>query len=92
MLIIGTERDKETLEKIIGNNKNSISLYNFNLRHLYPLYKQSQLVITNDGAPMYIAWTSGVRVIGLFAKYPEKLKEDILKGKKLQDILKKYFH
>ena len=63
ILLIGTSKEKNILEKLSGLNKKCNLILNFNLRQMSLLFKKSSLVIAQDGGPMHIAWVSGARVI-----------------------------
>lgn len=65
ILLIGGGEDKALINRL-AENKNCISLINFNLRLLSLLFKRSKLVIATDGGPMHIAWVSDSNLIALW--------------------------
>ena len=84
IVLTGTEKDRELLKNIAGDNRNCIILTNFNLRLLSILFKNSKVVLTNDGGPMHLSWAAEAKTIALFAKFPsEWLKRQKDAGKKV---------
>ncbi|MFH1847942.1 MAG: glycosyltransferase family 9 protein [Candidatus Omnitrophota bacterium] len=68
IVMVGGENDRaivETIQK--GARCKFINLAGrLSLRQLGALLKRSQLLVTNDSAPMHIAWALGVRTVAIF--------------------------
>ena len=67
-VIVGSKKDEKNMNEIIGDNKNIISLYDFNFRKLSYLFSFAKAVVAVDGGPMHLAWISNKNVIALFGQ------------------------
>jgi ADP-heptose:LPS heptosyltransferase len=65
ILIFGIHKEKKFLENIAKENKNCILVLNYDLRKTSLIFKNSDLIITQDGGPMHIAWVIGAKLIEL---------------------------
>ncbi len=73
ILLIGT--DKKKINWLKKRNPGLIPVVKKNLRLVYLLFKNSELVIAPDGGTMHLAWASKTNLIAFF---PEYLTSDIL--------------
>lgn len=90
VVFIGVGEDKNIVEDVIKKMRNKP--YNFvdktNLRQLAALLKRSDLLITNDSAPLHLACAVGAKVLAIFGptdfrKYGPTGEFDVVINKKL---------
>ncbi|MEK6875338.1 MAG: glycosyltransferase family 9 protein [Nanoarchaeota archaeon] len=65
LILLGTKGEENILEELCKLNKNCKYFINFDVRKLLLLFKNSKLVLTQDGGPMHIAWASEAKLIEL---------------------------
>ncbi len=68
IVFVGDASDKEICEKILGKMRNyAVSAAGLtNLRELAYIIKRSQLLVTNDSAPLHIAGSVGTPAVAIF--------------------------
>jgi heptosyltransferase III len=67
-VFIGVSGDKDKIESIIDGCKNCISLYNYDLRKLYYVFKMARAILSVDGGPMHLVWIANKNVVALFGQ------------------------
>jgi len=79
--------DKKKMNFLLKRNPHCISLLRKNLRHIFLLFKKTDLVITPDGGLMHLAWASRANLIAFIS--PSVILEDTKPlGKKSKFIYK----
>ncbi len=68
VILIGAEEDREIVNAVLAKlKKSAIDLCGkTNIKQLTALLKRSSLLISNDSAPMHLAWAVGTPVVAIF--------------------------
>jgi lipopolysaccharide heptosyltransferase II len=63
VIVMGSNKEKQQLEKLTEGTKDCMTLTGFNIRHLILLFAKNSLVIGQDSGPLHIAGASRCPVI-----------------------------
>jgi ADP-heptose:LPS heptosyltransferase len=90
VVFIGSHDDREIVDNIIGKMKKSAHnlVGRTNIRQLAAILKRSDILITNDSAPLHLGCATGTKVLALFGptdseKYGPTGEFDVVISKKL---------
>lgn len=73
IVLVGTRKHQEDLEKMAKFNSKCRVATNFNLRELFVLFKKSKMLLAQDGGPFHIAWTAKTNTVELVRPFPPEL-------------------
>jgi ADP-heptose:LPS heptosyltransferase len=85
-LFTGIEKDRTQIERIIQENKNCVSLYDYNLRKLSYLACLAEAVVAVDGGPMHLSWIANKKTISLFGQNDIELWRPLNKGRVISHL------
>jgi len=65
IILSGANNDKELIKRLCNGRNYCVELINFNLRKMALVFKNSDVVVANDGCGSDISWVSGGKLVTL---------------------------